>query len=381
MGVVWRTLLMVLVRLSLQPLLHCRSYPLQPVGWRRAAVRGYSSLSREREFVPLPPSPSPSMPTSATIQLRVLQFNMLADGLSGLQGDLGGFSRVQRQEIAWSARSALLLEEVTRYAPDIIALQECDHYDDFFLPELRKLGYEGLFVPKPASLCRQVSERSDGCALFFRTRLFKLVASSSFSYASPSNPPSKALNQVALLAVLQPVAPYALSPIIVATTHLKASKTLEGERIRCSEISQLLDALEQCASSLSAPAAVILAADLNASPQHQAARLGYDALVLPCVQSSALRLRSAYNDDLPSPAQEVWTTWKIRRRGNKDQEVRHCIDYILYSRDLLRAVQVLGLPSDDAVGPRRLPSAIYPSDHLSLVADLQLCSPSSTQLP
>ena len=36
--------------------------------------------------------------------IRVLQFNMLADGLSGLREDLGDFSRVAKEELAWKSR-------------------------------------------------------------------------------------------------------------------------------------------------------------------------------------------------------------------------------------------------------------------------------------
>ena len=45
---------------------------------------------------------------------------------------------------------------MTQYQPDVITMQENDHYYDFFLPELAALGYDGFFAPKPASACLEV---------------------------------------------------------------------------------------------------------------------------------------------------------------------------------------------------------------------------------
>ena len=132
-------------------------------------------LPPERRFVQLPPVPlPPAAPGGGTGSVvsfgtfRVLQFNMLADGLSGLRQDLGAFSRVTAEDMNWEKRGKLLLHEILQYDPDIITLQECDHYYDCFLPELDARGYDGMFAPKPASACLEVSDNSDGCAIFVR---------------------------------------------------------------------------------------------------------------------------------------------------------------------------------------------------------------------
>lgn len=108
---------------------------------------------------------------------RVLQLNMLADGLSGLRADLGAFSRAKADDLNWDFRKTQLLREILQYKPDLITLQECDHYYDFFLPELMSLGYDGLFAPKPSSACLEVSENSDGCAIFLKKDKFRVVSS------------------------------------------------------------------------------------------------------------------------------------------------------------------------------------------------------------
>jgi hypothetical protein len=106
--------------------------------------------------------------------LRILQLNMLADGLSGLRDDLGAFSRISEVDMIWDNRKQALLKEVLQYNPDVITLQECDHFYDWFLPLLTDQGYEGVFAPKPASACLEVSDNSDGCAIFVRRSKFQI---------------------------------------------------------------------------------------------------------------------------------------------------------------------------------------------------------------
>ena len=108
--------------------------------------------------------------------------------------------------------------------------------------------------------------------------------------------------------------------------------------------------------------------------------------------------------------QGIWTTWKVRRKKGVEEASRMCIDYILYTppTDLtssvnsqdgdsitsssssspssspavstprrfrpvgIRAKAVLDLLPAKVVGPALLPSAIYPSDHLAIAADLEI---------
>ncbi len=41
--------------------------------------------------------------------------------------------------------------------------------EDFFQPELARLGYTGAFLAKPHSPAQQYGYAPDGCALFFRS--------------------------------------------------------------------------------------------------------------------------------------------------------------------------------------------------------------------
>ena len=54
---------------------------------------------------------------------------------------------------------------------------ETDQFYNFFLPELKRDGYEGIFSPKSRAKTMQEMERKhvDGCAIFWRTGKFSLI--------------------------------------------------------------------------------------------------------------------------------------------------------------------------------------------------------------
>jgi mRNA deadenylase 3'-5' endonuclease subunit Ccr4 len=137
-------------------------------------------LPKKRDFISLNEVQYNASATSTNVlsTLRILQLNMLADGLSGLRKDLGAFSRARSEFMHWPNREYRLIYEMLQYQPDIIALQECDHYEDFFLPTLASYGYRGYFTGKPASACREVSVRSDGCAILYKADRFELLSAS-----------------------------------------------------------------------------------------------------------------------------------------------------------------------------------------------------------
>ena len=66
-----------------------------------------------------------------------------------------------------------------------------------------------------------------------------------------------------------------------------------------------------------------------------------------------------------------YTTWKIREEQG---EQKHIIDYILHTPGQLLTINTLDVPGRDQLGEDRLPSPQFPSDHVSLVADIAVLS-------
>lgn len=339
---------------------------------------GTAKTPKTRAFIPLVGSFTTSNAYQATIGynrqnaiIRILQFNVLADGLSGLREDLGDFGRASREILQWEYRRDRLLKEITQYNPDIITLQEVDHYHDFFWPELVSRGYVGYFAPKPTSKCIDIGGEADGCAMFVRAKRLRVISSETKTLAlskaeltdsgelQEDDKSILAQNQVALIVVCELLddkgkllskavdeeddfdvidedmeARKAAPPIIVCTTHLKSAKSYIGEKYRQRGMEQVLNStrqIYQCFSAMGRTPTVILSGDLNAVSN----KVDYEALTYAKLKANPLGFRSVYNDDLLySPARlsssELYSTWKIRRRNNEETTIKRCIDYIFY---------------------------------------------------
>ena len=72
--------------------------------------------------------------------------------------------------LRWEKRRLYILLEILKEDPDILCMQEVDHFDYFKLA-LSKVGYDGIFKSKLDSPCLYVtpSYGPDGCALFYKT--------------------------------------------------------------------------------------------------------------------------------------------------------------------------------------------------------------------
>lgn len=163
-----------------------------------------------------------------------------------------------------------------------------------------------------------------------------------------------------------------------ACTHLKAKGSDEFEAIRAQQISTVLEAVYtvsgQCMEEGSSSRRCVILGDFNA----EACVSGEGTLpvaVPTALQWGGGRLSSAY--PLPSSQDSIhedptlYTTWKSR----KGKELRRMIDYILYSTDGgLEVTAILQPPAQDEIleSPCKLPDMRYPSDHISIAADIEI---------
>ena len=89
--------------------------------------------------------------------ITVLQFNVLAEGLSAPPNEVkapphpaakdsmyGGFEGVldAAPVFDWRHRKFQILREILQHHPDVVALEEVDHWKDFFEPVMKQLGYD-----------------------------------------------------------------------------------------------------------------------------------------------------------------------------------------------------------------------------------------------
>ncbi|XP_034036912.1 nocturnin isoform X2 [Thalassophryne amazonica] len=287
---------------------------------------------------------------SHTPSIRVMQWNILAQALG--EGK-DGFIRCPLDALNWEERKFLILEEILTYRPDVLCLQEVDHYYDTFQPVLTSLGYQGSFLAKPWSPCLDVEQNNgpDGCALFYRRSRFALLATAHLRLTAMMLP----TNQVAIVVMLR--CRSSGRSLCVAVTHLKARSG--WEMLRSAQGTNLLQNLRNItAAGRDGTVPLVVCGDFNAEPSEDVYRR---------FSSSPLGLDSAYKLLSPDGQTEpAFTSWKIRPSG----ESRSTLDYIWYSHHALSVDSLLALPSEEQIGPDRLPSYHYPSDHVSLLCDV-----------
>ncbi|TRY54751.1 hypothetical protein DNTS_031271, partial [Danionella cerebrum] len=286
--------------------------------------------------------------------LRIMQWNILAQALG--EGK-DGFVRCPMDALNWSERKYLILEEILTYRPDILCLQEVDHYFDTFQPILASLGYQSSFCPKPCSPCLDVHNNNgpDGCALFFQRCRFQLLHTAHLRLSAMM----LKTNQVAVVATLR--CRLTGRMFCVAVTHLKARSGWEAFRSAqgANLLQQLGDLTSQSVdqdqhAGIEEGIPLVVCGDFNAEPCEE---------VYKRFMNSPLKLDSVYkclSED--GSTEPPYTSWKIRPSG----ESCSTLDYIWYSQRAFQVDAVLKIPTEEQIGPDRLPSYHYPSDHLSL---------------
>ena len=176
-------------------------------------------LQRIASTHPDTPSPLPSL-LSRTFtskkdirSVRILQFNLLARGLSSPPKN-GGFVASPVASLDFdNYRKYRLLEEILRFDPDIVTLEEMDQYDDFFQPLMSKFGYDSIFQPKldaptlgiwnekmkEKDKVGQVPYYSDGSGIFWKRNVYQCLESKSINYHSQDQDKTKEWGQVGIM--------------------------------------------------------------------------------------------------------------------------------------------------------------------------------------
>ena len=248
-----------------------------------------------------------------------------------------------------------------------------------------RFGYDGVYQPKRQSPGLEVwrvkmSDKdragtqpffSDGCAVFWKRSKLRGVASGAVGYQSGKQ--GVLWGQVGLyvrLAVRNEGGSRGLGvwpksggsndrTFVVAATHLKSKASPENEARRVAQISQLLARLEEVRRDETEP--VVVMGDFNTDPEFDLYKY------VTGDGGRKLDLDSAYALGSPVGQEPAYTTCKERKTG----VACHTIDYIMVPRST--AVEaLLSIPAVEELSPGMLPNWDYPSDHLSIGADLAL---------
>ncbi|XP_013794673.1 uncharacterized protein LOC106478664 [Limulus polyphemus] len=323
----------------------------------------------------------------------------------------------------WEYRRKAIMDDIRHYFADIITLQEVEteQFYEFFLPELRRDGYEGIFSPKSRAKIVSHNERRhvDGCAIFFRINKFTFIKENLVEFnqvaLATAEGSDDMLNRVqtrdniGLVALLQPrVGPMSNDnstsshfhqPLLVCTTHMHWDPAYSD--VKLIQTMMLMHELRQIAQdtaqnnygsghgSGASTIPLLLCGDFNSIPSSGVVEFlttgkvsadhsdfkgfGYKDCLQKLGSSKTLneyshpfQISRAYKDgDIPYT--------------NLTNDFKGVIDYIFYPDKHMRVVGLLGpldehwLKKNNVAG---CPHPLIPSDHLPLLVELEMiCMP------
>nr|XP_061798250.1 protein angel homolog 1-like [Nerophis lumbriciformis] len=199
------------------------------------------------------------------MDFTVMSYNILAQDL--LEANIELYKHCPREVLEWSYRCSLLLEEIHKWAPDILCLQEVqeNHYQTQLYPVLTQMGYNCVYK-------RRTGNKTDGCATCYRSSRFSEVSVMPIEFFRPQ---TEILNRhnVGIVSVLRPVV-YQDSKIrakgsllCVANTHLLFNPR-RGD-VKLAQLAILLAEINSVVKSWKAKGEhcnVIMCGDFNSLP-------------------------------------------------------------------------------------------------------------------
>jgi len=301
-----------------------------------------------------------ALPDGECPKIVVMQFNVLADGLAHSQ-----FPALPTNVLDHPGRLEMALAEVRFVEPDILCVAEVNHWEDFWRPRLRDMGYEGLYVPKynpayPEGFQREpakyLGRPSDGCALFVRSSKLRFGREKRARFGDLTE--HKDCNQVVVAAeVLDAATGQHL--LTASNSHLQPGTGASDAGLRKAQGTAWARLLGDF------PGPFVVCADMN----EDMAAAPEGAVRTLC---DSLRLESAYAKGQGSDP--AYSAFHGEWHGPKFVlSRRELLDYILIS-DVFTPCRLLEVPMlpDGKMPEGELPCAEYPSDHLSIAVEIAI---------
>lgn len=235
----------------------------------------------------------------------------------------------------------MILRYILTYDPDVICLEEVDHFDQL-KEKLALNGYVGDFMLRTGSIV------DHGVALFYKSSKFDRVDDF-------KNYLHEELGEVGSQGLLVNLLKDKTTDqqVLIGVVHLKAKRPFHERRL--AQTKSALTIFEEILTK-HPNVPIIWAGDFNGEDNESFYKL---------ILESNLSLRSSYEAVLGK--EPDFTTWKIR----PSCEERHTIDYIWFSAGKINAQDVLLPMTDDLVPKSRYPSLDHPSDHILLCSDFK----------
>lgn len=333
-----------------------------------------------RSYIPVSQA-NPNLP-----KLKVCSYNLLADNVA-----FRIITHTPYKYLHFKYRSARIIQEIDHFRPDILCLQEVDHFKDFYRPELEKIGYSA-YLNKRKRCCRH------GAAIGFLKARFSLLelGNVDFNDVDP-NDSFYRTNSAALICLLKDNRTGTL--VIVSSVHT----WFMNQTVIYAQVAFLLYKIEHFVSKHKGQypgldiqtTPIIIGGDFNASPQREPIR--YMRNLAP--------VRENNNDANDQRMQRIWSifpnNFKLRSayesyksfapnqgQDSGDQHPDYTLvktffkrklaaylDYLWYNPSAVEVLGLLEIPSEEEIarnGEPGMPNSLFSSDHLRVEAEFGL---------
>ncbi|XP_010428336.1 PREDICTED: carbon catabolite repressor protein 4 homolog 5 isoform X2 [Camelina sativa] len=373
---------------------------------RRKRTKEIISSSGERQWVF-------SATNFENLQDKVVlvSYNLL--GVDNASNHMDLYYNVPRKHLEWSRRKHLICKEISRYNASILCLQEVDRFDDIDCI-LKKRGFQGVHKSR-------TGEASDGCAIFWKEKLFELL-----DYQHIEFDRFDMRNNVAQLCVLEmnhedPKSKLSVRPsdprrLVVGNIHVLFNPK-RGD-IKLGQVRLFLEKAYQLSQEWG-NIPVAIAGDLNSTPQsaiydfiasadldtqlHDRRQISGQSEVKPKKRSFRNRAAVSTSGSVPN----VWSQEELQfaTGGQASTHVQHqlklhsaysgvpgthrtrdqrgeplattyhsrflgTVDYIWHTKELVPVRVLETLPTDVLTRTCGLPSEKWGSDHLAIACEL-----------
>lgn len=321
------------------------------------------------EYIPVA-SPSPDKKSISLISYNIMSYNFTK---------LEWFPYVKSEYLYPKYRSPRIINEIENANADILCLQECDNdlFAEYYKNILQvELGYTCIANPSSNPNKKNVIN-----VICYKTKMFNEIEVNVIDLNEDLSKidESFAKHKEALIVQLQ--LKETKEKFIVITTHLYWNP--EYEYVRYGEIAKILSTAYEKYKNVP----LFLCGDFNACPKSNVLRYIYkekpdysenvkgdqykngkyiDIINGDEKYSNRYQLKSAYDGykkekTTYSESHPDFTTYTNEVIGN--------YDYIIYTEDSLRLVELLKVPTEnEGIKKDKLPNKDFPSDHLKIGA-------------
>eukprot|EP01036_Dinobryon_divergens_P025473 gene25472-34024_t len=158
----------------------------------------------------------------------------------------------------WDVRSLTLIQEIRSYNPDILCLQDVDHFTEWWRPQLMLLGYDSVFKKRT-----EVKDfRNEGVVIAYKSDLFQLfkTVTIEFNQAVQNNDRGSVFrarsitDDVGLLLYLQPYTNALSTAVCVASAMLSSSEA--DSDVRMAQCQYLAEQIERSNRDFQVPVVI-----------------------------------------------------------------------------------------------------------------------------